>query len=78
MVFSSSGKIFSSYLVLNSCEVKVGRKFLRVDFIMLLMIEFDVILSMDWLSMHGALLDYCGKKVLFATPNHHVAVSRIV
>ena len=47
MVSGPSGKIFSSDLVLNIFQVKVGRKILRANFIVLPMIEFDVILGMN-------------------------------
>ena len=50
------------------CGVFVGRETLKADLLVLPMIEFDVILGMDWLYAHGALLDCREKKVLFSTP----------
>ena len=55
------------YLVLNKCEVRIGRNILNADFIILPMNEFYVILDMDWLSIHNVLLDCSRKRVLFAT-----------
>ena len=40
---------------------------LKVDLIPLDMREFDAILGMDWLSMHGATLNYPRKEVTFHT-----------
>ena len=46
---------------------------LKVDFLLLPMLEFNVILYKDWLSMHGALFDFSGKKVVFSKLDRHVA-----
>ncbi len=68
VVSGPSGQIFSTCLLLVGCRVSIGRETLRADLLVLSMIEFDVILGMDWLSMHGALLDCREKKVLFSSP----------
>ena len=39
------------------------------DLILLDMIDFDVILGMDWLAQHYATVDYHAKEVIFKIPN---------
>jgi hypothetical protein len=40
----------------------------RVDLILLDMVDFDLILGMDWLSPHRAVLDCYAKTVTLAMP----------
>ena len=51
--------------VFRSCEVLIEGVMLKVNLIPLEMWEFDVILGMDWLSIHQALVDCFTKKVMF-------------
>lgn len=60
--------IFEVNIVFSSCPVKVDGKDLFADFIPLLVMDFDIILGMDWLSNHYAILDYRNKKVTFHIP----------
>ena len=45
-----------------------GRELL-VDLVLMDVINFDVILGMDWLARHYAILDYREKVVIFRIPN---------
>ena len=45
--------------------VLVEDRKLPVDLVLLNVIDFDVILGMDWLSQHYVTLDYCSKVVIF-------------
>ena len=51
--------------IVYGCLVRIKDKELEADLLVLPIIEFDVILGIDWLSVHGALLDCREKKVLF-------------
>ncbi|XP_070029038.1 uncharacterized protein [Nicotiana sylvestris] len=48
------------------CVVSLGRYQTRVDLLLLDMVDFDVILGMDWLSPCHAILDYHAKTVTLA------------
>ncbi|XP_070025077.1 uncharacterized protein [Nicotiana sylvestris] len=73
--------------VYRSCVVIIGDPETHVDLLLLDMVDFDVILGMDWLSPYHAILDCHAKTVNLAllglprlewrgTPNHFV--SRVV
>ncbi|XP_077247234.1 uncharacterized protein LOC143886951 [Tasmannia lanceolata] len=47
------------------CPVRIGNRELLADLILLELSDFDVILGMDWLSIHNALVDCYKKEVNF-------------
>ena len=53
----------------SSCPVLVEGRELLADLVLLDVIEFDVILGMDWLARHYASLDCREKVVIFRIPN---------
>ena len=61
------GNTFVADFVFRNCDIMVEDQNLPVDLIPLDMNEFDAILGMDWLSMHGATLDCPRKEVVFHT-----------
>ncbi|XP_070048007.1 uncharacterized protein [Nicotiana tomentosiformis] len=54
--------------VYRSCAVIIGGLETRVDLLLLSMVDFDVILGMDWLSPYHAVLDCHAKTVTLAMP----------
>ena len=52
-----------------SCPVLVEGRELLADLVLLDVIDFDVILGMDWLARHYASLDCREKVVIFRIPN---------
>ncbi|XP_070040356.1 uncharacterized protein [Nicotiana tomentosiformis] len=54
--------------VYRSCVVIIGGLETRVDLILLDMVDFDVILGMDWLSPYHAILDCHAKTVTLVLP----------
>ncbi|KAJ1441606.1 Aspartic peptidase domain superfamily [Sesbania bispinosa] len=59
------GEIMLADCVYHSCVVSIGGKELFVNLIALYMVDFDMILGMDWLASHYATLDYHNKVVKF-------------
>ena len=57
---------------LSRCEVCIKDEILLVDLVELEILEFDVILGMDWLSTHHAVLDYFNKVVTLSIPDKPV------
>ena len=51
-----------------SCDISIEGKVLPADLVVLNMVDFDVILGMDWLSLHYATVDCHNKVVKFEPP----------
>ena len=68
LVSTPLGQTLIAHDMLPSCDVDVGGVTLPADLIVLDMIDFDVILGMDWLALHHACVDCHGKKVSFCLP----------
>ncbi|KAJ1428109.1 Zinc finger, CCHC-type [Sesbania bispinosa] len=62
------GEILLADCVYCSCVVSIGGKELFANLIALGMVDFDVILGMDWLASHYATLDCHNKVVKFEMP----------
>ena len=58
---------FIADFVFRGCDIMIKNQNLKADLIPLDMKEFDAILGMDWLSVHGATLDCPKKEVVFRT-----------
>ncbi|XP_070056455.1 uncharacterized protein [Nicotiana tomentosiformis] len=54
--------------VYRSCLVIIGGYEIRVDYLLLNMVDLDVVLGMDWLSSYHAILDCHAKTVTLAMP----------
>ena len=67
-VHSPIGKPIVSSHVYKLCEVVVSDKVLAANLIPLTMQHFDVILGMDWLTAHYAVIDCVSKRVSFREP----------
>ncbi|XP_070046907.1 uncharacterized protein [Nicotiana tomentosiformis] len=55
--------------VYRLCVVTIGGLEIRVDLVLLSVVDFDVILGMDWLSPCHAMLDCHAKTVILAVPS---------
>ncbi|XP_073223506.1 uncharacterized protein [Cicer arietinum] len=58
--------------VYHSCDITIDGKVLPVDLLVIDLIDFDVILGMDWLVFHHATLDCHNKVVKFEIPEKSV------
>ncbi|KAJ1405467.1 Aspartic peptidase domain superfamily [Sesbania bispinosa] len=65
------GEILLAYCVYRSCVVSIGGKELFANLIALDMVDFDVILGMDWLASHYATLICHNKVVKFEMPGEY-------
>lgn len=62
------GKIFMD-LIYKGCELEVDNLRLTCDLRVIDMADFDIILRMDWLSAHRAVIDYHMKLVMAYLPD---------
>ncbi|XP_043725614.1 uncharacterized protein LOC122672182 [Telopea speciosissima] len=67
MVSTPTGSKVELNRSFHSCPVRVSDYGLEASLIILDMKDFDVILGMDWLSMHGASMICVERKILFRT-----------
>ncbi|XP_073224730.1 uncharacterized protein [Cicer arietinum] len=66
------GENFLAKSVYRSCDITIDGKALPIDLIVIDLVDFDVMLGMDWLALHHATLD-CHKKVVkFEIPGQSV------
>ncbi|XP_075494114.1 uncharacterized protein LOC142531748 [Primulina tabacum] len=65
-----SGDEICPTCILKACHVQMGTRLLFADLIVILMVAFDVILGMDWLSAYRVVIDCVGKIVKFLADDH--------
>ena len=51
--------------MLRDCLVMIGYREMLVDLVLLDLLDFDVILGIDWLASYNPLVDCFGKRVMF-------------
>jgi hypothetical protein len=56
--------------IYRGCPLVVGNVVRKADLLPMQMTDFDVILGMDWLSMHQATIDCHSKRVIFGNTLH--------
>lgn len=52
----------------RSCIIEISSHIFIFDLMVMEMVEYDVILGMDWLTKYQAILDCCKKRVTLSTP----------
>ena len=63
------GRELETDLVFPSYPMFMEGRELLADLVLLDVIDFDVIVGMDWLAKHYATVDYREKEVIFRIPN---------
>ena len=71
-VLTPVGEVYLINRFLFGCGVHIGDETFLVDLVELEILEFDVILGMDWLSAHHAVLDCFNKVVTLSIPGKPV------
>ena len=56
MISTTGGRIASNQIIKN-VPIKLGNKLFKTDLILLELQDIDIILGMDWMNRHGAILD---------------------
>ncbi|XP_075494680.1 uncharacterized protein LOC142532249 [Primulina tabacum] len=64
-----SGEHMVSSSVVKNVELKLQKNIIRADHIVLPMLEFDIILGMDWLTLNGATMDFRWRTVSIRPPS---------
>ena len=63
-VFMPAGGMVVVNSVVKACPILVGGKILYANLVVIKLHEFDVILGMDYLAKHHAIVNYYTKKVV--------------
>ncbi|XP_073313444.1 uncharacterized protein [Primulina huaijiensis] len=64
-----SGEHMVSNSMVKDVELKLQKNIIRADLMVIPMPEFDIILSMDWLTLNGAIIDFRRRSVSIRPPN---------
>ncbi|GJV51932.1 putative reverse transcriptase domain-containing protein, partial [Tanacetum coccineum] len=68
----ADGKVVSTNTILRSCTLVLCNHVFKIDLLPTRLGSFDVIIGMDWLAYHRALIDYYEKIVCIPLPNDKI------
>ncbi|MFC0083214.1 retroviral-like aspartic protease family protein [Aciditerrimonas ferrireducens] len=71
-VKTAGGSTIPASEAFEDCPIKISDKILAAKLISLPIVDFDIILGMDWLSTHYAHIDCKNKEVRLSPPNQPV------
>ncbi|XP_075515765.1 uncharacterized protein LOC142550575 [Primulina tabacum] len=74
-------KNIETHEIHKDCKIGIANQTFSADLIQLVMVDFDIILGMDWLANNNAIVDCKGKRVKLRTPNqkeivYHAPISK--
>ncbi|XP_075486356.1 uncharacterized protein LOC142525961 [Primulina tabacum] len=73
-VATPTSKTVETHRVHRKCKICINEHLFQAELIQLNMVEFDIILGMDWLARNNAMVDCKGKSVRLRTPNQKEVV----
>ncbi|XP_075489433.1 uncharacterized protein LOC142528268 [Primulina tabacum] len=68
-IATPTSKTIETHEIHKDCKIGIANQTFSADLIQLVMVDFDIILGMDWLASNNAIVDCKGKKVKLRTPN---------
>ena len=69
MISTPGGKIASNQII-RGVPLKLGSKIFPTDLVLLALEEMDVILGMEWMNRHGAVLDISSRAIELNSPTY--------
>ncbi|XP_073025203.1 uncharacterized protein [Primulina eburnea] len=73
-VATPTSKTIETHRVHRQCKICINEHLFQAELIQLNMVEFDIILGMDWLARNNAMVDCKGKSVRLRTPSQKEVV----
>ncbi|XP_075483566.1 uncharacterized protein LOC142523719 [Primulina tabacum] len=73
-VATPTSKTVETHRVHRKCKICINEHLFQAELIQLNMVEFDIILGMDWLARNNVMVDCKGKSVRLRTPNQKEVV----
>ncbi|XP_075515829.1 uncharacterized protein LOC142550636 [Primulina tabacum] len=66
-IATPTSKAVETHEIYRDCRISISNQPFSADLIQLIMVDFDIILGMDWLAKNNAIVDCKGKKVKLLT-----------
>ncbi|XP_075499108.1 uncharacterized protein LOC142537482 [Primulina tabacum] len=68
-IATSTSRAIETHKIYRDCKISISNRTFSADLIQLIMVDFDIILGMDWLARNNAIVDCKGKSVKLRTPD---------
>ncbi|XP_075473362.1 uncharacterized protein LOC142504371 [Primulina tabacum] len=69
-----TSRAIETHEIYRDCKISISNQAFSADLIQLIMVDFDIILGMDWLARNNAIVDCKGNRVNLRTPNREEVV----
>ncbi|XP_073041782.1 uncharacterized protein [Primulina eburnea] len=73
-IATPTSRAIETQKIYRDCKISIGDQNFSADLIQLIMVDFDIILAMDWLARNGLIVDCKGKKVNLITSDREEVV----
>ncbi|XP_073014570.1 uncharacterized protein [Primulina eburnea] len=67
-IATPTSRAIETHEIHRDCKISINNQTFSADLIQLIMVDFDIILGMDWLAKNNAIVDCKGKEVKLRTP----------
>ncbi|XP_073030791.1 uncharacterized protein [Primulina eburnea] len=69
LIATPTSRVIETHEIYRDCKISISEQTFSANLKQLIMVDFDVILGMDWLARNNAIVDCKGKKVRLQTTN---------
>ncbi|XP_075504405.1 uncharacterized protein LOC142541836 [Primulina tabacum] len=73
-IATPTSRAIETHEIDRDCKISISTQTFSAELIQLIMVDFDIILGMDWLAKNNAMVDCKGKKIKLITPNQEEVV----
>ncbi|XP_075499949.1 uncharacterized protein LOC142538522 [Primulina tabacum] len=73
-IATPTSRAIETHEIYRDCKISISTQNFSADLIQLIMVDFDIILGMNWLAKNNAMVECKGKKVKLITPNQEKVV----
>ncbi|XP_075515447.1 uncharacterized protein LOC142550094 [Primulina tabacum] len=73
-IATPTSRAIETHEIYRDCKISISDQTFSAELIQLIMVDFDIILGMDWLARNSAIVDCKGKRVKLQTPDQEEVV----
>ncbi|XP_075504584.1 uncharacterized protein LOC142542022 [Primulina tabacum] len=73
-IATPTSRAIETHEIYKVCKISIGNQTFSANLIQLIMVDFDIILGMDWLARNNAIVDRKRKRVKLRTPDQEEVV----